>query len=67
MTGRLAALHRTGELDRPAVKQELLGQRGLTRIGWEMMAKVRRLETSVFRSLIRQLPAKTVHFTVLGL
>jgi hypothetical protein len=33
MTRRLAALHRTGQLNRAAEQQQLFGQRGLAGIG----------------------------------
>jgi hypothetical protein len=42
----LARLHRAGHQDRAAEQQQLLGQRGLARVGCEMMAKVRRFITA---------------------
>ena len=42
MARRLPGLDGARHLDRATVQQQLFGQRGLARVGWEMMAKVRR-------------------------
>jgi hypothetical protein len=39
---RAARLHAPGEVDGAAVEQQLLGERRLARVGWLMMANVRR-------------------------
>ena len=41
------ALDRAGHLNGAAEQQQLFGEGGLTRVGWEMIAKVRRFPISL--------------------